>query len=204
MKQWPFLVLLLTVSCSEQQSQDPVSFYKGYTWWKNTIESSDFPYNAEQVIEGIRAAASNQTLLVKEETVVALMDRFRQTQTKKNLADAEQILTNLSEEWVEVIPSKLYYKSIKPGEGQPLNSDTIDLVYRVSILQNNSLREVFSTGASPMKVNLEYTIPGFTQGINGLLLGEKRIICMHPDLALGSYPDLLNKLLLIEVERQKQ
>lgn len=202
MRQWLSSLLLLTVSCSKEQPQDPVSFHKGYTWWKNTVESSDFPYDAEQVIEGIRAAASKQPLLVKEETVFALLDHFRQAQTKKNLADAELMLANLSDDWIEVIPSKLYYLSVKPGEGTPLNGERINLIYRVSALQDGSFQEVFSTGNLPLQVNLEYTIPGFTQGVDGLLIGEKRVICMHPDLALGSYPDLLNKLLVIEVERQ--
>lgn len=198
------LLLLLNTSCSTEEPQDPVSFYKGYTWWKNTIKSSDFPYNAEQVIEGIRAAAADQPLQIKEETIVALLDRFRQDQTAKNLAEAELMLSNLPKDWIEVIPSRLYYLSLKPGEEKPPSTNQINLIYRVSVLQDGALREVFSTGKAPMQVNLEYTIPGFAQGVNDLHIGEKRVICMHPDLAEGSYPELLNKLLVIEVERQKQ
>ncbi len=206
MKKWTFLLFFSICSCSQRnESKDLISFHRGYTFWENiTTKQAEFPYDVEEVIKGIRAASLKKDLPVKEETLANLLDQSEQAQAAKNLTDAEAMLKEVSNDSIEVVPNKLYYKVLHLGGGtSPLTSNGVaDFTYRVSILEKGTLHEILSTHDTPIQVSLEDTIPGFSMGIIGMTIGEKRVIYMHPDLTAGSYPEFLNKLLVIEVSRQ--
>jgi FKBP-type peptidyl-prolyl cis-trans isomerase len=205
MKKWIFLSLFLTCSCSQKNpSKNPVSFYKGYTFWKNMTENPQFPYDVNEVIEGIKAASSGKESIVKEEEIVAILDQFEQKQIAQNLADAEKMLQTLSSSCTEVVPNKLYYRLLQSGEkNQSITQNSLaDFIYTVSILENGSFKEIFSTGQTSVRINIQDTIPGFALATIGMLRGEKRVLYMHPDLNIGNYPEFLCKLIMIEIERQ--
>ncbi len=206
MKKWLVFLALLTVSCSPKKlAKDPVSYHKGYTIWKRLAKDGEFPYDASELIQGIKDASLKKSLDIDEKEVVDLLDQFNQKQAVKNIAQAEEFLKALPEERIEVIPSKLYYLQIQSGKGVPLllNSEAL-ITYSVAVLENGVFNEIFSTGPSPISLCPEDTIPGFYKGVEGMLQGEKRAIYIHPDLTQGNYDELAGKLIRVNVERQSQ
>ena len=208
MKRYIFLLLLSSVMMgfsSEEDEKQQISFYRGYLLWEETLRRPGMDYDFEKVIAGMRAAEEGTPFDCEEATLVARIRTFQEKllekQTKENLADAEQFLSKIALEAVELVPGKLYYKQLKKGEGQSVQADGTPVVtYTTWVYTKAGEEEVFSRN-DPFPIILEGTIPGFAQGVVGMLEGEVRQLYIHPDLAYGVYGKLdPNVLVIFKVE----
>lgn len=78
-------------------------------------------------------------------------------------------------------------EELAPGEGDAVGmGDTIDIHYRGTFLDGNQFDASYDRGA-PLQVTIGKTglIQGFTMGIQGMRLGEKRKITIPYALAYG-------------------
>ncbi len=208
MKQFLLLLLALaniSIILGTEKSIDEkgqISFYRGYLLWQEYLQRPGMPYDFEQVIAGMRAAQNGDKLICNEESLHEKIASFQaallEKQTKENLIDAEKFLSKIAQEGAqELIPNKLYYKILMPGCGKKIQPAYIPvLTYAVSTYNRWGENEVvpFDT---PRPIMLEDTIPGFAQGVTGMLEGEIRQLFIHPDLAYGTYGKFDPNLLMI-------
>ena len=189
---------------------DKMSFQKGYLCWEKSLQGKEIPYNLEQFIQGIYAAEKGAPPLLTDDEFYSLIHKFQDEAvtklTENNLLSAELFLKNISIKngVVELVKNKLYYERTQSGSGDPLMQNTPILAsYTAKVLRKNHLEPIFQSEHSPMEIYLEDTIPGFSQGIAGILEGEERTIYIHPDLGYGASAGKVdpNQLIVLQVSR---
>jgi len=106
--------------------------------------------------------------------------------------NAELLLEEVSrKEGVRQIkPGKLYFKTLKEGNGsipiKPTDAPTIR--YTSYVMEGEE--DLPCPLEDPKKVRLEYCFPGLRDGITGMTKGEIRRIYIHPELTHGKYGPL--------------
>ncbi len=201
---------LFLMSCSgpspqEKKDLDTISFHRGYSFWQDYLEFAKMPYNLEKVIEGIRAADRGEKLPIDEKELAVLVRRYQEDffarKTEQNLKEAEEFLRKIAAESIEIVPHRLYYKINRNGTGSTISSSDVPLVtYSAKTVVSGEEADIFSTGDEPVFISLPDAIPGFSQGVIGMVEGEKRTLYIHPALAHDAYTHIPNKLLIVEVE----
>jgi FKBP-type peptidyl-prolyl cis-trans isomerase len=105
-----------------------------------------------------------------------------------NLQAAESYLCKISnrEDIHEIVKKKLYYKTITIGTGEELkNTNNTPLI---SFRERDLNGETLSENISGIRISLSEMIPGLRKALEGMRVGEKREIFIHPDLAYREFP----------------
>ena len=186
-----------------------MSMLFGYLLWKE-LERPDITYNVEEIIKGIRAAASGQPMPpgINEKNIWKLQYQLHEQKSHKNLQDGEAFLSKIAQkrDIKIVIPGKLYYEVLKEGSGPTIEPFSTSLFhYKITTLDGNSVADTYEEDV-PKKICLANTIPGFTKGVEGMKAGEKRKLYIHPDLAYRKIGIVVppQMLLLVDVEAISQ
>lgn len=107
---------------------------------------------------------------------------------RRNLAKANSHFETISKDktLTAIAKNQLYFKTTTPGSGKELkNADRVRIGYIVEDHDNNILFANYDTW-----LNLSQTIPGFAHGVQGMQIGEKRTLFVHPSLAYGVFTTL--------------
>ena len=203
---WVYLVASSCTSSRMPVSDLPAdlfSLHYGYVSQKR-LEHLGIECNKQQFLAGMELAEKGQPFPFETKDIDALLEQFREKQRVKNLFEAESFLNYLlgNKQVIELVPGKLYCQTLKAGQGELIPSEGMaQWRYKASALVDGKEQEIF-TQDEPVVVALEGTILGFAKGAQGMRLGEKRKLFIHPDLAYGSYGGLLepNQLLIMEIE----
>lgn len=157
-------------------------------------------------IQGMQAYEKQNTLPSAEQWI-PLLDRHREAEKnlegKRNLIACEKLFSGLVErtDLTCLIPEKLYYKVIKDGEGETINTSfcTVQLDY---VVKNHSGTILRAAQASEMgSIDLTDLIIGLSAAMQGMSIGEEREIYIHPAFAYGeSFNFSSNTPLLVEVK----
>ena len=164
------------------------TFYAGFC--KGIDEDSSFEFTRDE------AAIIYQRFMTKRE------DELR----KKNLAEAEAFLAeNKTKEGVVTTESGLQYKIITPGDGKqsPVDGDDIECLYRGTFINGKEFDGTDLRGNEPVKFNINYVIPGWTEMLKLMSLGEKVQVWIHPKLGYGEQGNQgiePNTLLIFDME----
>jgi len=113
-------------------------------------------------------------------------------EAKKALDKGKRFFATLAEdgEYKEIVPQKLYYKTVRQGDGDAISSQTEAIMhFKIVSLDGDVLIDTRAY-SSPRKVMLSACIPGFAHGVQGMQLGEVREIWIHPDFGYGVYTTL--------------
>lgn len=107
---------------------------------------------------------------------------------RTNLQVAEDHFQVLSKEplWEMIIPEKLYFKTESSGTGKKLEREgSVRIGYTMENINGDILFAHHDTW-----INLLEIIPGFAHGIQGMRIGEKRTLFVHPVFAYGALTTL--------------
>lgn len=87
-------------------------------------------------------------------------------------------------------PSGLLTEDVVTGEGATATqADTVSVRYTGTLWTDGSeFDSSWSRGDAPIEFPLDRVVPGFSQGIEGMAPGGRRVIVMPPDLAYGDNP----------------
>lgn len=105
-----------------------------------------------------------------------------------NLAVAERQLTLLSNDKTlnTIVPKHLYFKINSLGTGEKLQGNhRVRVNYLAQDLNGNVLFAHHDAWIDPSQ-----TIPGFAHGVQGMNIGEKRVLYIHPALGYGALTTL--------------
>jgi FKBP-type peptidyl-prolyl cis-trans isomerase FklB len=127
--------------------------------------------------------------------------RAKQAQANKQQADAF-LAQNKQRPGVQVTPSGLQYIVLKQGNGpSPTSKDTVRCHYRGTLIDGT---EFDSSGDNPATFMVEGVIPGWTEALQKMRVGDKWKLFVPPDLAYGLRPPgpplEPNDLLIFEIE----
>ncbi|PWU14781.1 MAG: hypothetical protein C5B45_03895 [Chlamydiae bacterium] len=106
-----------------------------------------------------------------------------------NLQAAASYLCKISnrEDIHEIVKGKLYYKTVTTGAGEELkNTNNTPLI---SFRERDLHGETLSENILGIRISLSEMIPGLRKALQGMRVGEKREVFIHPDLAYREFPD---------------
>jgi FKBP-type peptidyl-prolyl cis-trans isomerase len=127
------------------------------------------------------------------------------SQARDNLTNAQKQFECLSEDATAqaVIPRQLYVKTVQQGLGEKVEGvSRLRLNY---VIEDGAGNVLFAN--SDTWINLAETIQGFAHGLQGMCIGEKRTLYIHPALGYGALTTLppctvlVAHVQLLDVER---
>jgi peptidylprolyl isomerase len=190
------------------QDAEKFSKHEGYEIaeeLKNQFEWIDLP----SVVEGIQdyiAGRDPQSVNEPEgkSTFWNIQARLFDQESKANLQKSNTFLQTLvnNKQMHSLECNKVLYEVLAEGRGtQCVQKDSTPFLHYVICTLDD--QEVANTRKrdTPYKVPLLETIPGFAKGIEGMRLGERRKIFIHPDFGYGKVAYVPpNSLLIVDVE----
>jgi len=162
--------------------------------------------NPEKMIEGIRNGVAGKPSPMTEQEyqkgMAQLRDEALEAKASENLQNADAFLKENEKKTgvVALIPGKLQYQILQKGNGPAVTeTSTPKINYTGKFIDGSVFGSSEQTG--PIAIPLSQTIPGFRQGIVGMLKGEKRRLFIHPDVGYGKAGELPpNALLIFDIE----
>ena len=128
-----------------------------------------------------------------------------QSAAVKNQQEAQDFLAkNAQAPGVQTTPSGLQYKVLKPGTGAtPALTDTVRCHYRGTLIDGTEFDS--SYGSDPAEFPVDGVIPGWTEALQKMKVGDKWQLYVPSDLAYGPNPPPgaaigPNSLLIFDVE----
>lgn len=185
---------------------DQLSETFGHLFVRHLCGTSGVDFSIDKVIQGMKDEKENKPSPLTEEQFEQMMAAWQEKVfaevASKNLQLANAFLTeNKSKEGIVVANEKLQYEVLEMGSGEQVTSESTPLIhYEGKLLDGTRFASSIDNG-TPTAISLKQTIAGFSQGLTGMLEGEKRILYVHPDLAYGASGHLPpNSLLIFEVK----
>lgn len=140
----------------------------------------------------------------EQEMTQKMMGRMQQAAEKNHKLAAEFLAKNAKAEGVQTTPSGLQYKVLKQGNGPtPTLQDRVRCHYRGTLLDGTEFDS--SYGGEPAEFGVNEVIPGWTEALQKMKVGDKWQLFVPSDLAYGATPPPgapiePNSLLVFEVE----
>ena len=189
----------------EEREKATFSEYLGYVLWKNLNRYSY--YDFDKVVKTLVAIENGQMHVDfcqnNSSILMKLFEKEENERSNHNLAEAECFLDSLKNKrkMIELKKDKVFYEVLKKGNGSPISEN--DLVYvhfKEMDMFENIYRDTTQT-STPVKLKLSETIPGLRCATEGMLIGEKRKIYIHPDYGYGTIgKNEPNQLSIFEIE----
>jgi FKBP-type peptidyl-prolyl cis-trans isomerase FklB len=181
----------------------------------NDLRENQIDCNLESLMAGISDAMRGAPPKWSDAQLAACRQRFEQEMQRKstnrlqsmadqNAKQAAQFLAeNGKQEGVQTTSSGLQYKVLKQGGGaSPALTDTVRCHYRGTLLDGTEFDS--SYGGQPAEFPVNRVIPGWTEALQKMKVGDKWQLFVPADLAYGMQPPgppiQPNSLLVFEVE----
>ncbi len=160
---------------------------------KSDVEELD----VDALRRAVEAVYSGAEPLLKPEEVEATMMAFQKKKVEEqqaavtkmaegNLAKGQAYMAeNGKKEGVITTESGLQYEVLTAGEGaSPKAEDTVKVHYRGSLISGTDFDSSYSRG-EPVSFPLNGVIPGWTEGLQLMKVGEKSRLVLPAELAYG-------------------
>ncbi|MDP2506709.1 FKBP-type peptidyl-prolyl cis-trans isomerase [Oceanobacter sp. 3_MG-2023] len=178
------------------------------------LSQEDVEMNAEAIAAGIKDALSEADQRIPDEVIQGAFEKIREEQMRKQeaLGDAvakageEFLAENAAKEGVTVTDSGLQYEVMTAVDGdaaQPTAADTVSVHYHGTLIDGTVFDSSVERG-EPVQFPLGNVIPGWTEGVQLMKVGEKFKFFIPAELAYGARspsPKIpANSALVFEVE----
>lgn len=175
-----------------------------------SIDQSFVKFDTADVIQGFQDAESGQEAPMAEPEYKQMVSRMQTYLLKEradnNLKTAQGFLEENGKRDAVITLEEgfLQYEVLQDGDDQAdvVAEGALTKVYYVGKYANGTVfSEIDRESQEPIEVDIKETIPGFQKGMNGMRVGEKRRIFIHPDFGYGSEGPLEpNSLLIFDIE----
>lgn len=160
----------------------------------------------QEYIQGVRRKGESDT--DEDLDFYKIAFQLFEFDAKNNLHKAEAYLKELSaDKKIQSLENgKVLYEVITDGHADHIveKGSSPTLHYSISTLSGQEIVNTRNLVSGPFQVPLLETIPGFLKGVEGMRVGERRKIYIHPDMGYekaGHLPP--NSLLIVDVEIMK-
>lgn len=189
-----------------KENIDKISESYGHFIYKS-LENPVLHLDYDSVIRGMQngkaGKPSPMTEQEYESAIAAVQEIAFKEMAEKNLKAADEFLAkNAKEKGVVVLDEgKVQYKIEKEGTGDAISETVVPVLHYTGKYIDGAVFGSSVDSKEPITINLKHTIPGFRDGLQGMKVGEKRIIYVHPDQGYGTSGQLLpNSLLIFEID----
>jgi len=204
-----------TAPADEATYRQQVSFLLGQNVGRD-LKQNEIPCDMQSFMAGVQSGFAGTPGQWSEAEMQACRSRFEQEMKEKimgrmqqaagkNQQEAQAFLAkNAQVAGVQTTPSGLQYKVLKQGTGAtPTANDRVSVHYRGTLL--NGMEFDSSYGGEPAAFGVSEVIPGWTEALQKMKVGDKLQLFIPGDLAYGPNPPPgspiePNSLLIFEVE----
>jgi FKBP-type peptidyl-prolyl cis-trans isomerase FklB len=193
--------------------KDPKSYALGFQIGKDMASSGlgaeDF--DLKELLDGFTDGLNDKAKLNDQQiqqAMTTLQERVKSKmidKSRKNLEKANEFLkTNKDKEGVQTTKSGLQYLSLQAGKGKtPTLTSTVKVHYEGKLLSGKVFDSSIARG-EPIEFPVNGVIPGWTEALQRMKVGDKWKLFIPPGLAYGERgagADIgPNELLVFEVE----
>jgi FKBP-type peptidyl-prolyl cis-trans isomerase len=199
---------------AEESSAEILSYALGYNIGQN-LRSNEVKIDLKSMQSGVDDGLSGKTPPWPPEKIAAALQHFQQQMQQRalnqyakiaeeNKKEADAFLDkNRQREGVQVTPSGLQYSVLRQGDGpSPTVNDTVRCHYRGTLMDGTEFDS--SYGGEPVEFAVKGVIPGWTEALQKMRVGDKWQVFVPADLGYGMDPPgpplEPNSLLIFEVE----
>jgi FKBP-type peptidyl-prolyl cis-trans isomerase len=192
-----------------------VSYALGRNFAQN-LQQNEIAVDLKLLVAGISDALSGARPKFSDDQCQAALQRFSQQMQQKAMARNERagaknsqaavafLAQNAKREGVETTASGLQYRIVVEGDGpSPTLNDVVRCNYRGSLLDGTEFDSSAQHGG-PAEFPVSGVIPGWTEALQKMKVGDKWQLFIPPDLAYGANPPgppiEANSLLVFEIE----
>jgi len=200
---------------NSQLYRQQVSYALGRNFAQN-LRSAEIDCDLQWLMAGISDALSAAQPKWTDEQLEAALQRFEQDMQRKMAARLEReaakneqeaaafLAQNAKREGVQTTPSGLQFRVLRQGQGpSPTRSDTVRCNYR-GMLLNGTEFDSSARHGGPVEFPVDRVIPGWTEALQKMRVGDKWQLFIPPNLAYGADPPgppiEPNSLLVFELE----
>lgn len=193
--------------------KDPKSYALGFQIGKDMSSSGlgaeDF--DLKELLDGFTDGLTEKAKLTDQQiqqAMTTLQERVKSKmidKSRKNLEKANEFLkTNKDKEGIQTTKSGLQYLSLQAGKGKtPTLTSTVKVHYEGKLLSGKVFDSSIARG-EPIEFPVNGVIPGWTEALQRMKVGDKWKLFIPPGLAYGERgagADIgPNELLVFEVE----
>jgi FKBP-type peptidyl-prolyl cis-trans isomerase len=191
-----------------QTTQDKASYGIGYQIGRQ-LRGNGIRVTLPALLRGFQDALSGKpAVLARQEMFEAINEHQRASLTalaKENKEKGEAFLkANASKPGVVQLPSGLQYQVLKKGDGpSPKATDRVKTHYHGTLIDGTVFDSSVESG-QPVSFGVNEVIPGWTEALQLMKVGDKWRLFIPADLAYGVQgvpPDIgPNSVLIFEIE----
>jgi FKBP-type peptidyl-prolyl cis-trans isomerase len=204
----------VTLKKPEAKPKDPTSYAIGWNIGQDFLANGFQPADlaSDDFLAGVQDAIARSNSRLNEEEMraafAALRERMNERirmRAKTNSDEAAKFLeANKAKEGVISLPSGLQYKVLKAGKGaQPTLTSEVKVHYEGKLIDGTVFDSSIKRG-EPTEFPVGGVIPGWTEALQRMKVGDKWQVFIPPNLAYGERGqggDIgPNQLLIFEVE----
>lgn len=184
---------------------------RGYQFAEE-LKDESILFDLEAAIEGVKQYSRGELLKEvasgtrHEKDLRVYEKQLFEAEAQKNLEQAERSLHMLSQKKTVHILEEgaILYEILEPGHGTQVLTDRDTVVAPYTIFYNEGKVFISSQDGKDISLStfsIDDLLPSLSRAMVGMLLGEKRKIYVHPNLAYGKIGHLPpNSLLIMEVK----
>jgi FKBP-type peptidyl-prolyl cis-trans isomerase len=165
-----------------------------------SMKAQGLSLDADVLARGIKDGLSGGKTLLTDEQLDAVMQEFQKEVAAKQATAAQALgaknqkegaaflAANKAKQGVQTLPSGLQYKVIKAGAGAtPTDTDLVTAHYRGTLVDGTEFDSSYARG-EPAQFPVTGVIPGWTEALKRMKVGDKWQIVIPSDLAYGANP----------------
>lgn len=180
------LSLTLPAFAQDTDINEGVSYYIGFASAMQ-MQSNGIEIDREKFIEGLSDAVAGNESKITDVEIQALFERLKASQIETLTAEGRAYLTeNGAKDGVTTTASGLQYSVIKAGDGsaKPAATDNVTVHYTGKLLDGTVFDSSVERG-QPASFGLNQVIPGWTEGVQLMSVGDTFEFTIPYDLAYG-------------------
>lgn len=188
-----FLTATLAFNVMAQElktDKDRTSYAVGVQMGKALSSGKDL-IDMDIFVEGMKDVFEDGDVQLNDAEVMTLIQKWQQEAQEQAAATqgkegTEFLEANGKKEGVVTLPSGLQYEILKPGTGAtPTRNDTVKAHYRGTLINGKQFDSSYDRG-TPFEAPVTGVIPGWTEALLLMKVGEKRRLFIPQDLAYGA------------------
>jgi len=185
-----------TNSADLSTERDQVSYAIGYNIGIN-LARQGFDVDPELIARGIRDVLQTNEPALSQAEAQRVLQSYQQTLMRKRQEQmaalaannreegASWLAENAKKEGVQTLESGLQYKVLTEGTGEAIEArDTVQVNYRGTLIDGTEFDSSYSRG-QPAQFKVTAVIPGWTEALQKMRVGDKWELFVPPDLAYG-------------------